>query len=425
VNRSTTIEQQTRYELAQGNDQTFAGTISALAHRTPGGLTAAKHALGVRVGVSFFYKSGLRGLESIERTYVMKMYLVALVSTALLAIGTIAPAVSSSAQTYTIQDLGLAPGTTHPLGIGLNDVGQACGFCESPNGPVATFSSDGQVTVLDPTRPNAIATAKGIDNSGDVVGYELPDKAPVNSERALIWRNGGKAQDITSTSIFPGGEAALAVNKVGEVVGIGFTSAPINNETHMFTYANGQTVDLGPSTANVEPIAINDSGVMLVNITNGEQAIYFNGTFTPIAQLPNATVTANAINNSGVVVGEISYNTNTLVPHAGLYSNGVWTDLGTLSGAARGTRAVSINSSGQIIGLAEGKPIYRPVSTIPTMSCILQNGTWVELNSLIPTNSGFNLNLSVPVSINDAGQILIDIKTASGNYIRNVLLTPK
>jgi probable HAF family extracellular repeat protein len=351
----------------------------------------------------------------------MKMHLIHL-----LTIGTIFAAVSSLAQTYTIQDLGLAPGTTHPLGQGLNDVGQACGFCESPNGPVATFSSDGQVTVLEPTRPNDIATARGIDNSGDVVGYELPDKAPVNSERALIWRNGGKAQDITSTSIFPGGEEALAVNKVsGEVVGIGFTSAPINNETHMFTYANGQTVDLGPTTANVEPIAINDSGVMLVNFTNGEQATFFNGTFTPIAQIPNATVTANAINNSGVVVGEISYSTNTLVPHAGLYNNGVWTDLGTLSGADRGTRAVSINSSGQIIGVAEGKPIYRPVPIIPTMSCILQNGTWVELNSLIPTNSGFNLNLSVPVSINDAGQILIDIKTASGNYIHNVLLTPK
>jgi len=346
--------------------------------------------------------------------------------TELLTIGTIFAAVSSLAQTYTIQDLGLAPGTSYPLGIGLNDVGQACGFCESPNGNVATFSSDGQVIVLAPTNPNDIASAKGIDNSGDVVGYELPNSAPVNVERALIWRNGGKAQDITSTSIFPGGEAALAVNKLsGEVIGIGFTSAPINNETHMFTYANGRTLDLGPTTANVTPVAINDSGVMLVNFTNSEQAIYSNGTFTPIAQLPNATVTANAINNSGVVVGEIDYSTNTLVPHAGLYSNGVWTDLGTLSGAARGTRAVGINSSGQIIGLAEGKPIYKPVSTIPTMSCILQNGTWVELNSLIPTNSGFNLNLSVPVSINDAGQILIDIKTASGNYTHNVLLTPK
>lgn len=345
--------------------------------------------------------------------------------TLLLAIGTIAVTVPALAQTYTIRDLGLAPGTTYPLGMGLNDVGQACGFCETPNGSVATFSSGGQVIILEPTNPNDIASAKGIDNAGDVVGYELPDKAPVNTERALIWSNGGKAQDITDTSIFPGGEEALAVNKAsGEVIGIGFTSAPINNEWHMFTYANGQTVDLGPTTANAQPIAINDSGVMLVTFANGEQAIFSNGAFTPIAQLANATVTANAINNSGVVVGTIDYSTNALVPHAGLYSNGVWTDLGTLPGAARGTRAVGINSSGQIIGLAEGKPIYKPTSTVPDMSCILQNGTWVELNSLIPTNSGFNLNLSVPVAINDAGQILIDIKTASGNYVHNVLLTP-
>ena len=340
--------------------------------------------------------------------------------TLLLALGTIAVTVPALAQTYTIQKLPLAPGTSNPLGTGLNDVGQVCDFCETQNGPVATFSSDGQTVILEPTDPNNIASAKGIDNSGNVVGYELPNKAPVNFERALIWSNGGKAQDITDKSIFPGGEAALVVNKVsGEVFGIGFTSAPINNQWHMFKYANGQTLDLGPTTASAQPIAINDSDVMLVNFTNGEQAVYSNGTFTPIAQLPNATVTANDINNSGVVVGTISYNTNTLVPHAGLYSNGVWTDLGTLAGATRGTRAVSINSSGQIIGQAEDKPTYHP-STLPLMSCILQNGTWVELNSLIPTNSGFNLNLSIPVSINDAGQILIDMRNSSGN----VLLTP-
>lgn len=351
----------------------------------------------------------------------MKLHLIHL-----LTIGTIFGAVPALAQTYTIVNLGLAPGTTDPLGQGLNDVGQACGFCETQNGPVATFSSGGQVTILEPTSPSDIASARGIDNAGNVVGYEMPDKAPVNKVHALIWRNGGKAQDITSTSIFSGGEEALAVSKVsGEVVGLGFTSAPINNEWHMFTYANGETVDLGPATAAAEPVAINDSGVILVNFTNGAQALFSNGTFTPIAQPANATATANAINDNGVVVGEIAYSTNTAVPHASLYSDGVWTDLGTLSGAARGTRAVGINSSGQIIGLAEGALIPKPTAHIPLMSCILQNGTWVELNSLIPTNSGFNLNLSsVPVSINDAGQILIDVRTATGGFYANVLLTP-
>jgi probable HAF family extracellular repeat protein len=345
--------------------------------------------------------------------------------TLLLAIGTIAVTVPALAQTYTIQALKPPFGTSDPIATGFNDAGQACGFGETQNGAVATFTSGGQTVILEPTKPNDIASAKGIDNSGDVVGFELPNKAPVNIERALIWSNGGKAQDITDTSIFPGGEEPLVVNKVsGEVVGIGFTSAPINNETHMFAYANGQTVDLGPTTANATPIAINDSDVVLVNFANGDQAIFSNGTFTPIAQPPNAKATANDINNSGVVVGYI-FDNGTNVIHGGLYSNGVWTDLGTLAGAAGGTRAVGINSSGQIIGLAEGKLIPKPVAHIPEMSCILQNGTWMELNSLIPANSGFNLNLSsVPVSINDAGQILLDIRTATSGNFENALLTP-
>lgn len=342
--------------------------------------------------------------------------------TQLLAIGTILGAMPILAQTYTIQALALAPGTSDPLGQGLNDVGQACDFCETQNGPVATFSSDGQTIILEPTSAADIATARGIDNAGRVVGYEMKNKAPVGNPRALIWNN-GTAQDITEPSIFPGGEAAFVVSKVsGIVVGEGVAK---DGQTDMFTYANGQTVDLGPTTANVEPIAINDSGVILVNFTNGAQAIFSNGTFTPIAQPPNAAATANAINNSGVVVGYIISGTNSNVPHGGLYSNGVWTDLGTLAGAARGTRAVSINSSGQIIGLAEGALIPKPTAHIPLMSCILQNGAWVELNSLIPTNSGFNLNLSsLPVSINDAGQILLDVKTATGEVFGNVLLTP-
>jgi len=341
----------------------------------------------------------------------------------LLTIGTMV-AVSSPAQTYTMQNLGLAPGTSNPHGIGLNDVGQACFFCETQNGAVATFFSGSQTTILEPSHSKDIATAKGIDNAGDVVGYELPDKAPADTARALIWSNGGKAQDISSPSIFPGGESALAVSKVsGEVVGAGSPSASNSSETHMFTYVNGVTTDLGPTTANVLPFAVNDSGVMLVTLTNGDQAIFSNGTFTPIAQPPNAIAKANAINDSGVVVGYI-FSGGTNVPHGGLYSNGVWTDLGTLAGAANGTQAVSINSSGQIIGLAVGKLIPKPNPQFPDMSCILQNGTWVELNSLIPTNSGLNLNRSVPVSINDAGQILIDLRSSSGAFFGNVLLTP-
>jgi probable HAF family extracellular repeat protein len=344
--------------------------------------------------------------------------------TPLLVIGTIV-AVHALAQTYTIQNLGgPLPGTFEPQGVALNDLGQACGVCAS-NGYFATLFSDGQVIGLPATIPGDFTYAEDIDDSGVVVGFQYNSKA--GSTRAVIW-NKGTVQDITSLSLFPGGQEANAINKQsGVVVGTGYT---INNEAQIFTYANGQTVDLGPAKGQAYPIAINDLGEILVEYspsTNvNEPAIYANGTFTVIAPPANATVTAYAINNSGVVVGGISYNTNAAVPHAGLYSNGVWTDLGILAGAGRGTVAIGINSSGQILGMAAGKPIYKPDIGVPTMSCILRNGVWVELNTLIPTNSGFNLNLSRPVSINDAGQILINTKTSSNNGYKNaVLLTPK
>jgi len=199
----------------------------------------------------------------------------------------------------------------------------------------------------------------------------------------------------------------------------------------MFLYENGQTVDLGRTTIPASPVAINDSGEILVNyqITTSSNvpAIYFNGTFTLINAPANATVNAYGINDNGVVAGAIHYNTNAITPHAGLYINGVWTDLGLLSGAGRGTIAWSINSAGQVLGMAAYNPVYKPDIGIRTVPCILRNGVWVDLNTLISTNSTFYRALSRPVAINDAGQILVNTKNplTMNGYRDAVLLTPK
>jgi hypothetical protein len=56
---------------------------------------------------------------------------------------------------------------------------------------------------------------------------------------------------------------------------------------------------------------------------------------------------------------------------------------------------------------------------------VIQNGVLVNLNTLIPANSGFNLIF--PIAINDAGQILCNAKTTTGTtgQERAVLLSPK
>jgi probable HAF family extracellular repeat protein len=254
------------------------------------------------------------------------------------------------------------------------------------------------------------------------VGYQY--NSQFGSSRAVIWSD-GKIQDITSTSLFPGGAEATAINKKsGVVVGFGVKSS---GENHTFIYANGQTADIGPANGNSSPVAINDSGEILLYYQTNELAIYSNGTFTVIAPPANASIQPGGFNDSGVVVGGIYYNTNTAVPHAGLYSNGVWTDLGILPGATRGTVAYSINSAGQILAIAAYQATYHPFRPAKTVPCILRNGVWVDLNTLIPTNSGFNLSRPVPVSgINDAGQILVNTKNSLGTTFKHVvLLTPK
>jgi probable HAF family extracellular repeat protein len=345
--------------------------------------------------------------------------------TALLVIGTIVAAIPVLAQTYTVQDLGTAAGTFYSFGVALNDLGQACGNSDS-NGYFATFFSNGQAIELGSLVSGDHTYAEGIDNSGVFVGFEQVNGT--GPSHALVWSH-GTVQDITAWSLFPGGAEAMAISKKsGVVIGGGMTS---NGEGHMFMYANGQTVDLGPKTSPASPIAVNDSGEILVNYqisaNSTVPAIYSNGTFIPINAPANATVTAYGINDNGVVAGGIYYKTNTAVPHACLYSNGVWTDLGILPGTGRGTIAWSINSAGQVLGMAIYTPIYKPDIGSRTVPCIIQNGVWVDLNKLIPTNSAFYRSLSRPLAINDAGQILVNTKSPlSQTGSKNpVLLTPK
>lgn len=146
------------------------------------------------------------------------------------------------AQSYNLQDLGTAPGTILSRGNGLNDLSLACGTSDY-DGYFATLFSNGQAIELPTLVAGDHSYAQGIDNSGVIVGYE-----PLNNtgpSHALIWNN-GILKDITALSLFPGGAEALVIGKKsGVVIGLGLAS---NGAGRMFMYANGQVVDLGPST---------------------------------------------------------------------------------------------------------------------------------------------------------------------------------
>jgi probable HAF family extracellular repeat protein len=146
--------------------------------------------------------------------------------------------------------------------------------------------------------------------------------------------------------------------------------------------------------------------------------------------MPSGAVSSSAlaINHSGQIVGEIGINNSS---HAAFYSNGVWTDLGTLAGATLGALATGINDAGQIVGQATFPQVlispaspgkrakYKPITRV---GITIQNGALVDLDSLVIANPGFTITGAI--GINNSGKILCNA-TTSNSGSRAILLTPQ
>lgn len=316
---------------------------------------------------------------------------------------------------YTITDLGALPGDasseaglgTQSYSDGLNNLGQVSGASSNPSADVATLFSNGSTTNLN-TLNASVSLGNAINASGQVAGEE---ENPSNGIfHAFLYTN-GSMQDINDNTLFPNGSIAYGINKSGQVVGQGFIT---NSNFHAFLYANGKMTDLNPFNG-FQSIArsINDSGQVIGSSTGNNAAtwLYANGTLTVLS-------TSNSgyfINNNGQIVGVNSSN------RGALYSNGSWTDLGTLQGATS-TIAMGINSSSQIVGTALF-PVksYHPFVPGPKIAVIFTNNGPADLNKVVGS-SGYSLNYAT--AINDSGQIAV-VATNSSKQRRALLLTPK
>ncbi|HWX20703.1 MAG TPA: hypothetical protein VN578_12460 [Candidatus Binatia bacterium] len=340
----------------------------------------------------------------------------------LFAVALMASTGQAPAQSYNITDLGAVAGETVSGGYGLNGSGQAAGVSSNPNGAIATLFSNGKAINLGTLEPMDVSVATAINGTVEVVGYEFFSSDPNNTSHAWLYSN-GNLKDIHSASLFPAGTRAAGINGSGVVVGQGLLTS---SSFHAFLYANGQMVDIGPPGAyQAGAAAINDAGQVVGNYYASSSAqgafVYSNGKFTFLGVPPGASsFSAFAINSTGEVVGG-SYLSGA-PSHAALYNNGMWTDLGAVPGAA-GTHATGINTAGQVVGIAVF-PItsYHPFKPGKHVGFIVRNGSPVDLNTLIPANSGFTVTDAI--AINDSGEILCNATNANGHK-RAVLLTPK
>ena len=264
--------------------------------------------------------------------------------------------------------------------------------------------------------------ASALNNRGQVVGYSLNGIAdPVGifgnatENRAFLWQN-GVMQDLGTLCESEGvcglDAVANAVNERGQVAGISATNATPNGTTGAptvlpFLWERGRMIDLGTlggtnSGVDGPTVLLNNRGQVAGTSTlEGDMSyhpfLWEHGVMKDLGTLGGDTGFVTWITDSGDVIGtaDLPGTSGNQSHHAFLWSKGVKTDLGSLGGTSH---AEGINLQGQIVGRSTPNG-----SAVQHAFLWEHGGPMVDLNTLIPANSG--LLLEEGGNINDQGEI--------------------
>jgi probable HAF family extracellular repeat protein len=264
-----------------------------------------------------------------------------------------------------------------------------------------------------------------VNDGGQVVGMSTinTDPDPFSlpgfgaSTHTFIWKDGEKVDlgTLGGPDVFSG--KGCVNQRQGLVVGGSLTSSipdPITGFPPLdpFLWENGTMLDLGTlgGTVGLAQCANNRGQVIGVSSLaenpfacfTGEPGchpfLWEQGVLTDLGTLGGDNGTPIWINNAGDVVGEADL-PGSQVHHAFLWREGVMTDLGTLGDDSH---ASAINSKSQVVGYFFISGRIEPPFRHPFLW--EKGGPMVDLNTLIPANSG--LELVAADNINERGEIV-------------------
>jgi probable HAF family extracellular repeat protein len=348
-------------------------------------------------------------------------------------------------QNGALTNLGALPGSQWSAASWISGNGLIVGFSENgETDPLtglpefrAVLWQAAQITDLSTLPGGSESLAWAVNNRGRVVGFSTngtPDpysyfyfqflgSSTGTQTRAFSWDNQNGMQDLGTL----GGPDAWAglVNEQGQIAGISYTSSTANanngtcapntpTQDPFFWERDSGMIDIGTlgGTCGITN-ALNNRGqvagqsYMLGNLT--AHAFLWDKRGHPqlrdLGTLGGDNASALWLNDAGDVVGYADLPPNppgctglTCVHHGFLWKHGVMTDLGTI-GTDPCSRALSINSKGQIVGASAtvcGGPL--------THALLFENdGPAIDLNTLVPPGSG--LALTEAIYINDRGEI--------------------
>ena len=323
-------------------------------------------------------------------------------------------AADSIASLYTIVDLGTLGGT-ESFGYSLNNRGDVVGLSRVRDENAHTFLyRAGVMTDLSPLNSESILTVSmDINKRGQVASGVMENgvyfPAIFDARTGQVTTLG----TLGGVTAFGFNGVATSINDRGQAVGYSYLD---DLNRHAFLFSDGEMTDIGSLGGYSGALGINNRGDIAgfssdTTVGSPRAFVYRDGVMIEIDPFggPNNESIARAINNHGQVVGEALTPAGTF--NGFIYSDGFVTNVGTLTGG-RNTYALSINDRGQVVGSADSP--YESVCSIDGQSvpCIkyrlraflYRNGKILDLNSLIPSGSGWDLQWAS--DINDGGQIV-------------------
>jgi probable HAF family extracellular repeat protein len=289
---------------------------------------------------------------------------------------------------YLVTDLGSLGGSGSSA-FGINSQGTTVGGARLPSGSNSAFSSSGDSMSALGAPGTDSSQANGMNSSGQAVGTAFT----ILGAQAGIWTDGL----FSNLGTLGGSDSyGMAINDAGSVAG---SAGLESGDAHAFLFHNGKMNDLGTlgntSWSSGYGVNKNNQVVGYSSTTNGGFHAFRWSENEGMADI--GTLGGNsygmAINDDGDVVGASAAPTGFL--HGFVWSGGVMQDLGTLGGSS--SFAYGINGRGQIVGYS-----YIPESE-NSHAFLWMAGGLLDLNSMLPTDSGWELNAAY--AINDNGQI--------------------
>jgi probable HAF family extracellular repeat protein len=241
--------------------------------------------------------------------------------------------------------------------------------------------------------------AKGITNSGEIVGTYVPVAG--GFEQGFRFSN-------SSLSTFSQPDTqyvwSLDVSNSGNITGVGST----NSGLFAYSYVNGDFKVIGfPGAADTFPVGVNDRGQIVGTfVTPGDLEhrtthgfLYSNGKFALMDAPGGGAASPSDINNQGQVVGTYVVGGQ---DHAFLYEKGKYVTIDDPDGIS--TFPTSINSQGDVVG-------YYQDSNFNYHGFIYSNGSFTTIDDP-------NANYATwPEDINDRGEIVgVYVNTSSGPH---------